>query len=156
MATQLQRNPLNPASAAARAIDLVGASLISEEVGKSISIVRDWADEGSPDCPNRASPNMWQAMKIDDLCVRMADEAPFAAFFERWKEHKAQTNEDPALTAARAAEATSSVVTEVLNSVSPGSENGRGFSRNERARTLRKIADAEEEIDRLKRAVMQG
>ena len=155
MTTQLPRNPLNPASAAARAIDLIGASAVADAVDRSLSIVRDWADEGSPDKPNLAAPNMWQAMRIDEACLDHADEAPFVAFFERWKEHKAQTNEDPATAAARAAEAATGVVSEVLNSMAPGSENGTGWSKNEKARTLRKIADASEELDRVTRAVMR-
>lgn len=150
MTLQRERNPLDPTSAVARAIELIGADAVADAVDRSPNTVRMWADPERDESPRHAL-----SLLIDAACLRLTDEAPFAALYDRHREACAQTQEDPLSAGIRANESIGALLREVSEAVSSTSESGRRISNNERARLMRRLAEATDELGRMQRALVR-
>ena len=75
------RDPLCAAAASAAARDILGSAAIAALVGKSESLVNNWADPETA-----SSPTVAQALVIDRACYDKSTIAPFASVFNRQRE----------------------------------------------------------------------
>ena len=72
MTLQFVRDPLTFAGAAARVIQLVGAQVAGDKIGRKDSLIYKWARPGKTD-----QPKMWMATALDNLCAELHGETPF-------------------------------------------------------------------------------
>lgn len=72
-----ERDPSTHAWAAARVIELVGATAAAEAIERSASLIYHWADPDNP-----AQPVLWQAQVLDRLCAEHG-ETPFRSVWDR-------------------------------------------------------------------------
>lgn len=134
----IKRDPLDIASAVAKAIKLVGAGRISEAVDKAESTVRGWADENRE---SRLYPNAVQIKAIDDDCMSRAGVAPCAEWLERCKDAHTRPSVDLVTTTLEAGQAVGDFQKVVAEITCPNGEGGRDLTPNEKRKALSRLSN---------------